>query len=376
MKLLDLYRIAVRGLRSGWTIVSILGMMLGAICLCFFGTIWATVHEEKAQPCELAVAASSYAEITDQVVADILALDDVVATTGILEVPVTLKTGHYTASLTLIGIDPVYLVGDIVMGGLFPDNSIMPRVVLNEAATKQFIDSENSSSSSADNAPDINWLNANIALSAGEKTITSKINGILTDINDEPTGYISLSIAKELLRQQKLSTVYSSMAIRIRSIGYTQSITRRITALGYDVSNPNTELQTKWDAQEKEMGYLLITGTAFILCAVLLMAAVATGNSKEQKTLYQTMRWMGMSLSELKQIAFLQALYVGVAGAFLGIAISCAIPSFIPLEQKDICNFTLSMPPGVAILVILTSILVVLFPGFYSSKKVVNAASE
>lgn len=138
MKTADLIRLAAKNLRGRWMFFPGIGVAVSIFCLCFAGAVWETVGREKAQPYELAVSAAGGSGLTDSAVAQITKLSHVVAATPLLSVSTTVKTGVYTARLTLTGIDPAYLQAAFSKGGVFPQNSAMPYIVLNAAACQQF----------------------------------------------------------------------------------------------------------------------------------------------------------------------------------------------------------------------------------------------
>ena len=140
MKKFDLIRIASKNLKDKWTILPVAGIAVSVFCLCFAGAVMTTVLKEKALPFELVLSADNTNNISDKMLSDISQLPDVVAVSPLLLVSARVKTGVYSAQLMLTGIDPVYLEKGFASGRVFPDNGVMPYIVLNESACKQFSD--------------------------------------------------------------------------------------------------------------------------------------------------------------------------------------------------------------------------------------------
>ena len=109
MKIFDLARLAVRNLKGRWAVLPTIAFAVATFCLCFSGAILTTVQEEKSQPYELILSAQGSAGVTDSTIADILKIPDVKAATSILQIPVAIQTGEYTAQLTLTGMDTGFL---------------------------------------------------------------------------------------------------------------------------------------------------------------------------------------------------------------------------------------------------------------------------
>lgn len=380
MKAIDVFKIACKGLRKWWTIVPLIGIAACTVCFSFAGTIGLSVYTQKQHPCELTVMASGKGKITDQTVADLVNISEVQAATAVLSIPITIKAGKYNASLTLFGIDGNYLSEEYTAGGLFPQNTVMPYIVLNKAACKQFANGEDAGKDADEEVPDIDWLNQSysVRLGDGTKAVESKVCGVLsegeeTEEKQIPSGYIDLNMAKTLQRAYQLPTDYTSVIVRIDNIGCAKSVERQIAALGYDVENPNTALQETWEDQETQMSYLIIVGVIGSFCFSLLIAVAQSGNFIKQHSTLLAMRWIGMPLSTLKKMLFLQTALVGIIGVVFGIALDSIIPSFVPVEQQMESVFAMPVPLLVAAAVGLLNICVFLLPAVYASKQIKEA---
>lgn len=374
MRLIDIGRVALKYLRGKWMLAPLACLVAGTVCLCHAGAIGVSLGSEKRKPCELTVTAPYNKSL--QTTADIMRIPDVMAVTPVLPVQVTLKSGQYTASITLQGIDGRYLQEEYATGGVFPGDSAMPYIVLNKAGEKSFIDPNGPPSpADADYSPNIDWLNAPIGVFVGGDTdappVTSKICGILADDKQakEAAGYIDINLAKKLLRSNQMQADVSSALVRIKNIGAAENTLRQIGALGYAVGDADPGLQAKWDSQQKEMIYLLWIGGICLVCASLLTASglgrnIATGQNELDMLL-----WMGIRQTVIKKIFYWQATGIGIISAILGILISYLIPAFIPLEQKAISNFALPILPYVAFPAGLLCIGITALPGIFAVKK-------
>ena len=232
MKISDRLGLATKNLKGLWALLPIAGMAIGMFCLCFAGAILTSVSGEKALPCELDVSAKGNAEITDSALVQISEIEDVLDVTPLLQVPVTVETGAYTAELTLTGIEAYYLDEDYAEGSVFPADTVMPYIVLNEAACKMFTEDDQEPS---DEAPEIDWLGAGFTVKTGEEArpVTSRICGVLEGEEEDPMAYVNLAIAKELL-DEKGTNAYTSAKVRIVNIGQAERVSKAIQALGFE----------------------------------------------------------------------------------------------------------------------------------------------
>ena len=348
MRISDLISLSVKKLKSSWAVLPAIGFCIAAFCLCFAGAILTKVQDEKAEPYEIIISAES-TSLSESLVAEISKTTDVTAVTPLLQVPATISTGEYTASLTLTGLKANYLKEGLSQGSIFPDDSVMPYIVLNEAACKQFAtdDGDVKEATSDTEMPEIGWLNENFEVQTGEgaKVVISKVCGILSnedeDEDQEPAAYISLSAAKALLQQ---STGYTGINVRVRNIGCTESIAKAIAKLGLSVSNSTDELQAGWDADTKEMTYLLVIGVFGLVCASFLLGAWRRLSLSEQKDEWEMLRCLGMKERDIRRVFAVQAGMLAVLGIAGGMLIAMVIPSFLLSGEVGDTSFLLPIP--------------------------------
>ncbi len=346
MKIFDLTRLAVRNLKGRWAVLPVIGFAIAAFCLCFAGAILTSVQEEKAQPYELVLSAQGNTSITDSTIADILKIPDVKAATPILEVPVTAQTGKYAAQLTFTGMDAGYLDGVYTQGGVFPTDSVMPYILLNEAACKQFTEK---GTDVGEETPDIAWLTATCSLSTGEasRSVTSKVCGILANDDEkdaEPVAYISLSVAKELLRKSNQPAGAQAAWVRVTNIGCADAVSKQIVALGLDVTNSNGQMQAEWDTEMKEMAYLITLAIFLLMCSAVLMTAWRKISLLKYRQAWSMLRWMGLREWDLRRLFSIQSIVVSGLAAALGIIVAACLPSFLLEEAAVKSIFSLAVP--------------------------------
>lgn len=402
MRISDLLRISLKTLKKQWTILLAAGMAGCTFCLCFSGAIFNVLRQEKARPYELVVSSEGTERLSDEMIARLSEIPGVKAVTPVLQVPVSIKTGKYTAQLTLTGIDAAYLQEPFSAGGIFPDSSVMPYIVLNAAACKQFADD-------GEKPPTVDWLNAGFLLQTGGsgkasvpntggkaaasgdggkesasgkedkaampvdngkisagnggktavagkggKTISSKVCGTLAQqskqVEQEPSAYISLAAAKDLLRKSGQSTDYTAAHVRVINSGEAARVSKAITVLGITAANPNESLQAKWDAFLKEANYLAAMGAFGLLCSATLFSVWRKAFFLEQKESLDMLLWFGMSPKNLNRLFIMQMLIHSFLGGAIGLVVSFSLPSFLPADLGEASVFMLSIPPGTAVL--------------------------
>jgi hypothetical protein len=356
MKMLDLIRIALMNLKGRWVVLPVAGISISVFCLCFSGAILTIVQYEKSLPCELAVSVQGSAGLSDSMIAKLSDIPGVTAVTPLLQVPVTVNSGVYTAQLALTGIDAAYLEDPFTKGGVFPDSSVMPYIILNEAACRQFSngkeESDTMETGTTITLSNINWLNADFSVQVGDgaRPVISKVCGVLAgQEGQEPAAYISLSTAKALLKSSGQRTAYVAAKVRAVNIGYADSVSKTIAALGFTIGNINEEQQSRWDTQTKEMGYLIVTGLFSLLCSLFLISAGRRISLLEQKESWTMLRWLGLKERDISRLFILQAGMISLFGVAIGIIIGVSLSSFLPLELKSDSIFMLPIPTWIVV---------------------------
>lgn len=348
MRIPDLLFLAMKSQKSKWIALPIAAMAISVFCLCFAGTVLTTVQEEKSFPYELDVL-SGTVKVSDNAIAGLSAIPNVVAATPVLQAPVSVQAGKYTAQLTLTGIDATYLNDAFAQGGIFPNSSVMPYIVLNKAACRR-LTGEISSETGADaeEEPAIDWLNAAVSVqtSGTIKPVVSKIVGILAkdDEEQEPAAYISIASAKALLQAAGQSAEYVGANVRIENIGYSEHVSRAIAKLGLSVSSLNKDAQIKWDMELKEMTYLILLGAVCLISSPAIMIGRIRISQFERKETLAALRWIGMREKKMARIFTTQAILIVLSGIAVGTIVGIFVPLFISPEMQGMTIFSLRIP--------------------------------
>ncbi len=350
MRTTELLRLARKTLKGRWAVLPAAGIAIAAFCLCFAGTAILGVHAEKSEPYEIEVSSGEGKGLTDANADAVAKIEDVTAATAVLKVPVILKAGTFQAPLTLTGLDSVYIEERFLYGGAYPPDSVMPYIVLNESACRQFAVKEGDTASESAR---IDWLNESIAVEMGEdaKPVTARVCGILEEQEDTeiPMAYVSLACAKALLKQSGQAADYTAILARVTDIGCAEKVSGEIMALGLTVTNSTAELQTGWNQRLEQSAYLAATGAFGLLCAGVLLAAWRKISRLENCAAWETLKTLGMSARMQRRLFAAQAVITAVTGKAIGIAVSLALPSFLFAEASEVM-FKLQ-PPALAVLI-------------------------
>ena len=349
----DLLWMALKNLKARFVVLPVAAIAISTFCLCFAGAVLVTVQQEKSVPSELEVLAGTE-QLSDSTLAGIAAVPDVTAVTPVLQVPVSIQTGGYTAQLILTGMDASYLTEDFAQGGVYSDSSVMPYIVLNKAACKLLTDEKNGSGDDTDETeePQVEWLNVGVSIQTSENTrpVVSKIVGILSadDEDQKPAAYISIASAKALLQQDSLSMDYVEANVRITNAGCTESVSKAVAGLGLSVADSNAAIQANWDTELIEMRYLILLGALGLLCSAFLARSYRRIEILEAEKTLSTLKWIGINRGDLAKLNILKSTLTQLIGILVGIVVAVSIPSFLSPEAVDASIFALAIPVGVA----------------------------
>lgn len=330
MRLGDYLALAGHGTRRGFETAFVLFTAAAVAALCFSGAGLAAIRDEKDEPWELTVTAPGWLALTEQSVLDFQAMDGVTDATGVVEVPVTARTGKYAAGLTLVGLDGDYLEGLVYTEGEpFPESGAMPWLVLSRAAAQSFADPEDKTKRSANYMPDVDWLGADFSLELGENTVSARVSGIFE--GDEPAAYISRDIARALLQSQGLPSGYAGARVRVTNIGAAEAVSGAVTDLGYQVANRDSARQENWDARTREAVCLAALAAAGFLCAGMVRLAGNALDRENARRRDDALRWAGMRESSIRGVGALRSIRLSLTGAALGLAAHYLISSLLAL---------------------------------------------
>lgn len=344
MRVSDLLKISIHNIKGKWAAMIALGMAISMFCLCFAGAVFMTVQREKSMPFELIVSTENSAGITDTMLAEISKITDVKDATPVITLPVQINMGEYSAELTLTGVNPSYLKNSNL-----PDNSVMPYIVLNEAACKLFSKGDERTYAVV---PHIDWLNTKAIVIRGEGNagVTAKVCGVPeNEKDDEPIAYISLSAAKALLKTSGQPTVYTTAYVSITNRGRAESVSGALSALQLTADNADANLQATWDGEEKEMTYLIVLGAFCLLCTAVLLSAWRRISAHEQNDASAMLQWLGMKKKDVSRIFALQSTLLSLIGMSIGALAAIVLPSFLPQELKELSVFMLPIPITIVI---------------------------
>jgi hypothetical protein len=334
MKAYDILHLSCRGLKHHYTPVYIIFIASGVICLCFSLTVFFGIWYEENSPGEISLSAAPGKVLTDQDMSVLVNLDHVGNCTPVLSLPANITLGKYKANVTVLGVRRDYISSAFEKGGLFPESSSMPILILNEAACKLFLYQEEKAAvtETSVNAPEIDWLSANFSLSIDEKVkpIISRISGIMKDSTEAalPKAYVDFSAAKTVLQKNGQPTAYDGILLQVKKARVIQEVSDNAASLGYMVDPSYLSISEDWRRRQESALPLLFVGLSLLIGMTLFMAALSWIDVSKQSEQIKMLRQIGMQIRHIKNLFSLYMMVSGVAGGVAGIVIYFLILSF------------------------------------------------
>ncbi len=246
----------------GWASFVAAAVAAGTFFSSLAGALEAGVQREEALPCELIVPlAGQEKRLYDGLLEEVFRIPEAEAVSPVIEIPVELKAGIYSAKVALLAIDRAYLSESLLQGQMFPPESAMPYLVLNDGALSRFSAGERAISQRE--ALETDWLNLAYSLEAGEsgRALVSKVCGIAAgDGKEGAMGYMSLDVAKSLLWRYGGPKSYTAVYMRAGNDGKASEIIKSLSVLGLSVSSAYEERHESWRAIRREAGFHFFIG--------------------------------------------------------------------------------------------------------------------
>lgn len=238
--------------RCGWT--AIIMLCLGLYML-FPGSQTAQqLYTEKHTPFELIGS-------TDGTTIDLNALSQISGVervSPILQINCQLTYGEKDASNQIDAVYASHLNVHLTDGSIFTDNTNMPYLVLNEAATKLFSEKD-----------DIHGIGVQeeLLLKSGDVETTAQICGIYQDDSETPHIYMSYEVAHKLFGAQFTGT---NVAFLLTNKGAVEEVSANLRKQNFSVG-ANTDTSLAWNLLEQQTWQTFLVSTVFTVCSAILI---------------------------------------------------------------------------------------------------------
>ena len=198
-----------------------------------------------------------------------------------LESKITAKNASLSGMVTAVLVD--YLDLSFAQGGLFPNDSNMPFLVLNQYAAQYFLD-ENKNKVTLS-------VNDTMSMTIGEEDQTAILCGVFEDGLEQPVIYMSYTLAARLL--PKGDSI--KLLFRLGKTEDMESGAKTLKKMGVSVSYDEA-LPQRWKLTKQQICQTFLSALVLLLCSVVQIA----GQHKREQ-MESLPEWQGMILDGLKE---------------------------------------------------------------------------
>lgn len=295
--------------RCGWT--AIVMLCLGLYML-FPGTQTAQrLYTEKHTPFEL-IGSTDDATIDLNTLSQIAGVERV---SPILQVNCQLTYGEKDVSNRIDAVYASYLNVHLTDGTLFTNNTNMPYLVLNEAATKLFTEK--------DNEPGI-AVQEELLLKSGDVETKAQVCGIYQDESETPHIYMSYDVAHKLFGVQFMGT---KVVFLLTNKGTVEGVSAKLRKQNFSV-NANTDTRLAWDLLERQTWQTFLVSAVLVACSAILTRENLLQERFSSKAEWEILLTNGMSVKKIEQMLLVRIVITELICIFVSMIISETVNTF------------------------------------------------
>lgn len=295
--------------RCGWTAIAML--CLGLYML-FPGTQTAQrLYREKHTPFELIGS-------TDGTTIDLNTLSQtsgVERVSPILRINCQLTYGGKDASNQIDAVYGSYLNVHLTDGSIYTDNTNMPYLVLNEAATMLFTEK--------DDGPGI-AVQEELLLKSGDVETKAQVCGIYQDDSEVPHIYMSYEVAHKLFGVQFTGT---DVAFLLTNKGAVEEVSAKLRKHNFSVG-ANTDTSLAWNLLEQQTWQNFLVGAVLVACSAILTRENLLQERFSSKAEWEILLTNGMSVKKIEQMLLVRIAITELICMFVSIIISETVNTF------------------------------------------------
>lgn len=276
------------------------------------------LQSEKNTPYE--IIASSDSDYIDM--DSLLKIDGVKNVSPIIQIDGEIVYEKYALNCKIMAVYSSYLDLTCTDGVIFPDNSNMPYLILNKAASEGF---------SNDEAEVTIDVEETVLLNSNGKERKAIICGIFDDESDSPIAYMSYNYAGKEYAQD----VSTSLAFSLDNRGAAEKVYASLQRNGI-YANSDSSISLTWELMGQQVWQTMILCISLLTCSVALIREKRKGELKERRDEQTALLSSGMTASEVNTVFPLRILLANIACIAIS-AIAAAIMNVFSDIALGIC---------------------------------------
>lgn len=279
------------------------------------------LYKEKHTPFEL-IGSTDSATIDLNTLFQIAGVERV---SPILQVNCQLTYGEKDASNPIDAVYASYLNVHLTDGSIFTDNTNMPYLVLNEAATRLFTEK--------DDGPGI-AVQEELLMKSGDVETKAQVCGIYQDDSEAPHIYMSYEVAHKLFGAQFTGT---NVAFLLTNKGAVEEVSAKLRKQNFSVG-ANTDTSLAWNLLEQQTWQTFLVSVVFVVCSAMLTRGKIVQEKRSAGGEYAVLLTAGLLTCKVEKIIPLRILIMesilmcgtlGIAVVIGSFGMLAIIPGFV-----------------------------------------------
>lgn len=217
----------------------------------------------------------------------------------ILQVNCQLTYEKKDASNQIDAVYASYLNVHLTDGTLFMDNTNMPYLVLNEAATRLFAEK--------DDEPGI-AVQEELLLKSGDVETKAQVCGIYQDDSETPHIYMSYEVAHKLFGAQFTGT---NVAFLLINKGAVEEVSAKLRKQNFSVG-ANTDTSLAWNLLEQQTWQTFLVSVVFVVCSAILIREKNASEKRQSNGEQEVLLTAGLTARMVESVIFVRILMLEV----------------------------------------------------------------
>lgn len=223
------------------------------------------------------------------------------------ESQITTKDATLSGAVTAVLAD--YLDLSFTQGGLFPNESNMPFLVVNQYAAQNFMDENKNKVALA--------VNDTVNMTIGEEERSAILCGIFEDGLEQPAIYMSYALAaRELPKGDNIS-----LLLRLGKTANLESDAKALKKLGVSVSYEEA-LPKRWKLTKQQIYQTFLSALVLLICSAVQMIEQCKTERRETVPEWQILKLSGLEERQLRWIFPLRTFFADLFCFLLALAVS------------------------------------------------------
>ena len=283
---------------------SLLMLCIGFLFMLTTANAYSQLYEELSSPYVLSGSVSGQAELEKYY--EISPID---AATPVLNEDATLSSQEASLSASITAVTSDYLDVAFSLGGVFPDESNMPFLVLNRYAAEHFT-TQDDTVTSVD-------VNDTVVMTIQEQEVSAVICGIFEDGLEQPVVYMSYTVASRMLPKEE--TI--ALLFRLKRTDDLEEAAKELDQLQVSVTYDHA-LPERWKLTKQQIYQTFLSALVLLLCSAVQMAGQNKRERHEALPQLQALCLCGLNQGQAGMLFVLRTLFTELTCFAVGITVA------------------------------------------------------